>query len=82
MATIVSYIRVSTPKQGQSGLGLEAQREANRRFAQANGLLIEQEFREVETGKGSDALEQTAAAGRRVEGRQEIEVLSVGRQTR
>jgi DNA invertase Pin-like site-specific DNA recombinase len=58
MATIVSYIRVSTPKQGQSGLGLEAQREANRRFAEANGFHIEQEFCEVETGKGSDALER------------------------
>jgi DNA invertase Pin-like site-specific DNA recombinase len=62
---IISYIRVSTGKQGKSGLGLEAQREAIRRFAEANGHLVSQEFREVETGKGADALDrrpQLAAA--------------------
>jgi DNA invertase Pin-like site-specific DNA recombinase len=39
------------------GLGLEAQREALERFAQANGLQIIAEFTEIETGKGADALE-------------------------
>jgi DNA invertase Pin-like site-specific DNA recombinase len=39
------------------GLGLEAQREALERFAQANGLQIVAEFTEIETGKGADALE-------------------------
>jgi DNA invertase Pin-like site-specific DNA recombinase len=65
MSGIISYIRVSTQKQGESGLGLEAQREANRRFAEAHGYEIVEEFREVETGKGSDAIErrpQLAAA--------------------
>src|SRR5262245_44675661 len=65
MSGIVSYIRVSTQKQGASGLGLEAQREANRRFAEAHGFEIVGEYREVETGKGSDALDrrpQLAAA--------------------
>jgi len=65
MRQIVSYIRVSTDKQGKSGLGIEAQREAVARFATAEGLEVVAEYVEVETGKGSDALErrpQLAAA--------------------
>ena len=62
---MIAYIRVSTAKQGHSGLGIEAQREAVQRFAAAEGRSIAGEFVEVETGKGSDALErrpQLAAA--------------------
>jgi DNA invertase Pin-like site-specific DNA recombinase len=62
---IVSYIRVSTARQGKSGLGLEAQRSALARFAEAEGLALATEFVEVESGKGSDALDrrpQLAAA--------------------
>lgn len=62
---IVSYIRVSTAHQGKSGLGLAAQREALARFADAEDIKIVAEFVEVETGKGSDALDrrpQLAAA--------------------
>jgi DNA invertase Pin-like site-specific DNA recombinase len=58
MTPIVSYIRVSTGKQGKSGLGIEAQRAAIVRFATAEGLEVLTEFVEVETGKGSDALER------------------------
>ena len=58
MKPIVSYIRVSTGKQGKSGLGIEAQREAIARFAAAGGLEVLTEFVEVETGKGSDALDR------------------------
>lgn len=55
---MVSYLRVSTAMQGKSGLGLEAQREAVARYAAgASGALIA-EFEEVETGKGSDALDK------------------------
>ena len=62
---IVAYIRVSTAKQGKSGLGLEAQRAALATFAKAEGMEIVAEYVEIETGKGSDALErrpQLAAA--------------------
>jgi DNA invertase Pin-like site-specific DNA recombinase len=63
--SIVTYIRVSTAKQGRSGLGMEAQREALARFAEAEGFAAIREFIEVETGKGADALDrrpQLAAA--------------------
>lgn len=65
MAQIFSYIRVSTGKQGASGLGIEAQREAIARFAATEGMEIAGEFVEIETGKGADAIErrpQLAAA--------------------
>ncbi len=62
---LVGYVRVSTTTQGRSGLGIEAQQEALARFAQAEGYDLGRVFVEVETGKGSDALErrpQLAAA--------------------
>jgi DNA invertase Pin-like site-specific DNA recombinase len=61
----IAYYRVSTQRQGCSGLGIEAQRSAVARFAEAEDVAITGEFTEVETGKGSDALDrrpQLAAA--------------------
>ncbi|MEP0191932.1 MAG: recombinase family protein [Erythrobacter sp.] len=52
----VAYLRVSTDRQGKSGLGLEAQREAVARYAKTAGLELLEEFVEVETGKGTMAL--------------------------
>lgn len=59
MKTAVGYIRVS-PHGGKqkSGLGLAAQQEALARFAEAEGYNFLQTFDEVETAKGSDALER------------------------
>jgi DNA invertase Pin-like site-specific DNA recombinase len=65
MQPMIAYLRVSTQKQGTSGLGLEAQNEAIRRFAEAEGRRVIETFTEVETGKGADALDrrpQLAAA--------------------
>ena len=58
MSPLVAYFRVSTQKQGRSGLGLEAQRKAVASFAEAEGFTIIAEFTEIETGKGSDALDR------------------------
>jgi DNA invertase Pin-like site-specific DNA recombinase len=55
---IVCYIRVSTARQGKSGLGLEAQKAALTRFAEAEGLEIGAQYVEIESGKGADALDR------------------------
>ena len=48
---LVSYLRVSTRKQGASGLGLEAQRAAVAEYAKREGLRVVAEYVEVESGK-------------------------------
>jgi DNA invertase Pin-like site-specific DNA recombinase len=58
MLSAIAYYRVSTARQGKSGLGIEAQREAVQRFAEAEGIEVLAEHVEVETGKGADALDR------------------------
>jgi DNA invertase Pin-like site-specific DNA recombinase len=58
MTNAVAYYRVSTTRQGKSGLGIEAQRTAIQRFAAAEGYDLIYEYVEVETGKGADALDR------------------------
>lgn len=50
---IVSYLRVSTARQGRSGLGLDAQRSAIQSYADFKGAKVTQEFVEVESGKAN-----------------------------
>jgi DNA invertase Pin-like site-specific DNA recombinase len=60
-----AYTRVSSPLQGKSGLGLEAQQAALARLAEAEGHWLVETYQKVETGKGSDPLDgrrQLAAA--------------------
>ena len=58
MLAAIAYYRVSTARQGKSGLGIEAQKAAVERFAEAEGIEVIGEHVEIETGKGSDALER------------------------
>ena len=55
---IIFYARVSTRRQGRSGLGLSAQRKAVQAFADTEAFQIVSEYVEVETGKGADALDR------------------------
>src|ERR1700726_4663484 len=62
----ITYYRVSTERQGRSGLGLEAQRAAVANYLNAGDWRIVAEFTEVESGRGSDrpALDKALAAAR------------------
>src|SRR6202051_1034902 len=50
----VSYLRVSTAKQGVSGLGLEAQRATVESYLNGGKWTLVQELLEVESGKRND----------------------------
>lgn len=54
----IAYYRVSTAKQGQSGLGLDAQQGAVRQYLNGGNWELLGEYTEVETGKGADALDK------------------------
>lgn len=60
MTRFVAYYRVSTDRQGQSGLGLEAQRAAVAGFVAGRGELTA-EFTEVESGQKAERPQLAAA---------------------
>jgi DNA invertase Pin-like site-specific DNA recombinase len=57
----VAYYRVSTDKQGRSGLGLDAQRKAVNDYLKEGDWKLAAEFTEIETGKKSDRPELVKA---------------------
>ena len=61
MKSFVLYRRVSTTRQGQSGLGLESQDETVRRYVTGQNGKIVGEFVEVESGKNNDRPQLTNA---------------------
>ena len=50
----IAYYRVSTQRQGRSGLGLDAQRRAVADYLNGGGWELLHEFTEVESGKSND----------------------------
>ena len=66
---LIAYYRVSTKRQGASGLGLDAQRAAVNEFAVRSSGAVLSEFTEIESGKRCDrpqlalALAQARATG-------------------
>ena len=57
----IAYFRVSTARQGQSGLGLEAQRKAVFDYLDGGNWKLVAEYTEVESGKRNDRPELAAA---------------------
>ena len=57
----IAYFRVSTDRQGKSGLGLEAQREAVMNYLNGGRWTLIGEFTEIESGKRSDRPQLAAA---------------------
>ena len=61
----VSYLRVSTDKQGKSGLGIEAQRQAVERYLNGGRWTVAAEYVETESSRRSDRPKLAAALAQR-----------------
>ena len=57
----ICYLRVSTDKQGRSGLGIEAQRDAVLRYLNGGQWTLSAEYMETESGRRSDRPKLAAA---------------------
>lgn len=82
MRQAVGYIRVSTARQGRSGLGLEAQQAAIAKFAEAEGFALLQTFTETESGSEDDRPELNAAIERARKAKAPVVVAKLDRLSR
>src|SRR5215813_5781882 len=57
----VAYFRVSTDRQGKSGLGLDAQREAVMTYLNGGSWTLAAEYVEIESGKHNERPQLLAA---------------------
>ncbi|KMO35918.1 hypothetical protein VQ02_16440 [Methylobacterium variabile] len=64
VTTYVAYCRVSTDKQGRSGLGLEAQQAAIQAHLRPTDVLLQPPYVEVESGRRTDRPQLQAAIER------------------
>lgn len=60
----IGYLRVSTSRQGRSGLGLDAQQDAIIRFATGNGYVVADFYRDIQSGADDDRPGLNAAIAR------------------
>lgn len=81
-AKLVTYYRVSTDKQGKSGLGLEAQRAAVQDYAKRTGATVVREFVEVESGKKAERPELQKALTMARRGKATLAVAKLDRLSR
>ena len=81
-ASFIAYLRVSTVRQGESGLGLEAQRATVEAFARQQGGQIAAEYVEVESGKRSDRPELAKALQAARKGRATLLIAKLDRLAR
>jgi DNA invertase Pin-like site-specific DNA recombinase len=82
MRDAIGYIRVSTAKQGRSGLGLEAQQAALAKFAEAEGFRFLDTFQENESGADDDRPALNAAINRARKAKAPIIVAKLDRLSR
>ena len=64
---VVSYRRVSTDKQGDHGIGLDLQLVAIKKFAEASGMEIVEDYYDVGTGLGAESISARSGLQRAID---------------
>jgi DNA invertase Pin-like site-specific DNA recombinase len=82
MQPLIGYIRVSTAKQGISGLGLEAQLSAIDTFARQSGGEVIRMYREVESGRNNERPQLSAAIAHAKRARAKLVIAKLDRLAR